>query len=566
MPDAHKTPSPLLFPTFTFAVFFAIVLTIGWLLHRHDDAWKLFMLGASYVFYGWITWWWVLLLFGSTIANWLLAMANKSAPDERTRKMTVRLAVAVNLAVLGLFKYFDFFINSVVDSLDSVGLSTGRPLLEVALPVGISFFTFQATSYVIDVHRNVISPASPIDFAVYLAFFPQLVAGPIVRASEFLPQLNKRLDPHSIDLTRALFLIGAGLFKKIVISTYMATEIVDQVFAAPNRYSAFEIIVAVYAYAVQIYADFSGYTDIAIGIALLMGFKFPDNFDRPYISVSIQDFWRRWHMTLSRWLRDYLYISLGGNRGGRNRRDRNLFLTMLLGGLWHGAAWTFVVWGVFHGAGLGLERRYHEAKKARAEAAAGSGPGGIPPDPAAADPWQGVQPPASGGPPESVPDMISWAMAPASDGSSPYPDGSGAVTAPPRHERAAPAPKPARVAQEPTEMQELVSRWLGRLFTFHFVCVGWVFFRAQSVDQALDILWRSITAWGGGTDAVSGLLLLTIAGALAAQFVPRVATANIQSDASRFPVWAQAAVFGVWLVIVDLLGPEGLAPFIYFQF
>jgi len=449
------------------------------------------MLGASYVFYGWITWWWVLLLVGSTVVNWGLAWVNSRLRGERARRVTVVAAVASNLALLGVFKYYDFFVNSVVDTFDSVGISTGRPLLEVALPVGISFFTFQAASYSIDVHRKVIEPAPPLDFAVYLAFFPQLVAGPIVRASEFLPQLQNRLDPRDIDMTRALVLIGVGLFKKIVISTYMATAIVDEVFAAPNRYSAPEIIVGVYAYAIQIYADFSGYTDIAIGIALVMGFRFPDNFDRPYQAVSIQDFWRRWHMTLSRWLRDYLYIPLGGNRGGRARRNRNLFLTMFLGGLWHGAAGTFVVWGAFHGAGMGIERHWQETREKRR---------------------------------------------------------------PPNYESiAAPSAAAAR-------------RWLGRLATFHFVCIGWVFFRAQTVDQALEMLWRSLTAWGGGTDAVNGLLLLTIAAALAAQFIPRVATANIQADASRLPIWVQGSIFGLWLVVVDVLGPEGLAPFIYFQF
>lgn len=516
----------MLFPTFTFALFFAIVLTVGWLLHRRDEQWKLFMLGASYIFYGWITWWWVLLLAASTLVNMMLAFANKAAPDERVRKSMVVAAVVFNLFILGIFKYFDFFVNSMVDAFDSIGVSTGRPLLEVALPVGISFFTFQAMSYVIDVHRNVISPADPLDFAVYLAFFPQLVAGPIVRASEFLPQLANRRDPRDIDLTRALFLIGAGMFKKVVISSYMANAIVDDAFAFPERFSAFELIIAIYAYAIQIYADFSGYTDIAIGIALLMGFRFPDNFDRPYQSVSIQDFWRRWHMTLSRWLRDYLYIALGGNRGGRNKRDRNLFLTMFLGGLWHGAAWTFVIWGTFHGLGLGIERRYHESKARQDK----------PPQPAT-DP----------GMPGS---MTDWATGNTNTA------GAGTATA----TGTSTEPEPTTVLSDTARI------WLGRLFTFHFVCVGWVFFRAQNVSQAFSILWRSITAWGGGTGAVSLLLVLTIAAALAAQFVPRVATANIQADASRLPVWAQASVFGLWLVLVDLLGPEGLAPFIYFQF
>jgi D-alanyl-lipoteichoic acid acyltransferase DltB (MBOAT superfamily) len=222
--------------------------------------------------------------------------------------------------------------------------------------VGISFFTFQAISYVADVYQHKVAPARWLDVAVYLAFFPHLVAGPIVRASEFLPQLYVPRVLARRDATRAAFLIGQGLFKKVVISSYVATAIVDPVFGVPTAHSAPEILLAIYGYAVQIYADFSGYTDMAIGIALLLGISFPQNFDRPYSAASLQDFWRRWHMTLSRWLRDYLYIPLGGSRHGSRQTYRNLLLTMTLGGLWHGAALTFVVWGLYHGAALCLER------------------------------------------------------------------------------------------------------------------------------------------------------------------------------------------------------------------
>ena len=215
-------------------------------------------------------------------------------------------------------------------------------MLVVTLPVGISFFTFMAISYVVDVYRGELEPPSLARFAVFLSFFPHLVAGPIVRASELLPQLERPRDPRAVDTSRAFYFILSGLFFKVVIANYLATHIVDEVFAAPNRHSSLEVLVGVYGYAVQIFADFFGYTNIAIGIALLLGFKFPQNFDSPYTAVSLQDFWRRWHMTLSRWLRDYLYIPLGGNRKGPLVTYRNLMLTMLLGGLWHGAAWTFV--------------------------------------------------------------------------------------------------------------------------------------------------------------------------------------------------------------------------------
>ena len=228
-----------------------------------------------------------------------------------------------------------------------------------------------AISYVVDTYRGELVPASLMRFAVFQAFFPHLVAGPIVRASELLPQLEQPRDPRRSTPSRAFFLILSGLFLKVVIANHLATHIVDDVFAAPNRHSSLEVLVAVYGYAVQIFADFCGYTNIAIGVALLLGFEFPQNFASPYTAVSLQDFWRRWHMTLSRWLRDYLYIPLGGNRKGRIFTYRNLMLTMLLGGLWHGAAWTFVVWGGIHGLGLAVERATRLAA-AHACAACGS--------------------------------------------------------------------------------------------------------------------------------------------------------------------------------------------------
>ena len=265
------------------------------------------------------------------------------------RRARIWLFVGANLGFLGYFKYYEFFTTSVNDTLRSMGFDWNPPLVQVILPIGISFFIFQALSYVIDAHRERLRPVSLLDFAVYLSFFPHLVAGPIVRASEFLPQLRERPDPRYLDRPRRSGLILAGMFKKVVISSFMANAIVEDVFNAPGNHSSAEIVISVYAYAIQIYADFSGYTDIAIGLALLLGIRFPQNFNSPYTALSIQDFWRRWHMTLSRWLRDYLYISLGGNRKGRVRTYVNLMLTMVIGGLWHGAAWTFVAWGAIHG-------------------------------------------------------------------------------------------------------------------------------------------------------------------------------------------------------------------------
>jgi D-alanyl-lipoteichoic acid acyltransferase DltB (MBOAT superfamily) len=260
--------------------------------------------------------------------------------------------VAGNLLTLGVFKYYSFFAQAVARVLESLSLGVPFPLLTIALPVGISFFTFQAISYTVDVKRGLIEPATLLDTAIYLSFFPHLVAGPIVRAREFLPQLATPRDPERVAVSSGLMLIGMGLVKKVVIADYLGRAVVDPVFAVPAAYHGPDVLFTSYAYAAQIYCDFSGYTDIAIGLALLMGFVFPQNFNSPYRATGFRDYWRRWHMTLSRFLRDFLYIPLGGSRKGKFKTYRNLFITMVLGGLWHGAAWTFVIWGAYHGVGL----------------------------------------------------------------------------------------------------------------------------------------------------------------------------------------------------------------------
>lgn len=471
----------MLFPTIQFAVFFAVVLTANWLLLPHRRAWKWFMLAASYFFYGAWDWRFVFLIVASTLINQATAGAMVRATDSRKRRSALALGVAANLGILGWFKYYGFFASSLINLLRPLGLDVPLPLLQITLPVGISFFTFQALSYVIDIYRGRQQQAPLLDFAVYLAFFPQLVAGPIVRSSEFMPQLHTAKDPRRVDATRAFALIAGGLFKKVVVANTLATAIVDPVFATPGRFSALEVLMGIYGYAVQIYADFSGYTDIAIGVALLMGFKFPDNFNSPYAAVSIQDFWRRWHMTLSRWLRDYLYIPLGGNRGTRAATYRNLALTMLLGGLWHGAAWTFVLWGAYHGALLAFERW-------RAEAA---------------------------------------------------PDTQAALDTP-------------------------GGRTIRRVVTFHLVCLGWVLFRADSMARVGEILGR-LGEWGPAPAVTPVVLALVVLG-IAIQYVPSDIRGRTLTAFSRLgPVPATVALGG-FLLILDGLGPEGVAPFIYFQF
>ena len=346
----------MVFPSFEFAFFFPVVLALSWALMPHPKLWKPFALAASYLFYAAASPRYCVLLAAITLANQIGAVLVYRSRDDRSRKWITAITVAVDLGLLGVFKYYGFFVDEWGRFLDALGLGMPLPLLTLALPIGLSFITFQAISYVVDVKRRVIPPAATLDLAIYLSFFPHVVAGPIVRAREFIPQLSKPRDPRNVAVGAAVVLIALGLVKKVALADYLAREVVDPVFGVPEAYAAPDVALAAYAYAAQIYCDFSGYTDIAIGVALLMGFVFPQNFNSPYRATSFRDFWRRWHMTLSRFLRDFLYIPLGGNRGGKWKTARNLMLTMVLGGLWHGAAWGFVLWGALHGAGLGVER------------------------------------------------------------------------------------------------------------------------------------------------------------------------------------------------------------------
>ena len=347
----------MLFPTVDFAIFFPIVLALSWALMKRPVLWKPLIIVASYVFYGAADPIFCLLLAGVTVVNQAAALLMARTGEEGRRKLIVGAAVAIDLAVLATFKYYTFFVDEVGDTLDAIGLGLPLPLLTIALPIGISFYTFQAITYVVDVKRGDAEAASHLDAALYLSFFPQLVAGPIVRASEFLPQLKAPRDPAKVAAGAGMALIALGLVKKVLIADSLARDLVDPVFAVPQAYQSLDLALAGYGWAVQVYCDFSGYTDIAIGVALLMGFNFPQNFDRPFRSLGFREFWRRWHMTLARFLRDYLYIPLGGNRKGQLRTNFNLFVTMTLGGLWHGANWPSVLWGAYNGVGLVGEHR-----------------------------------------------------------------------------------------------------------------------------------------------------------------------------------------------------------------
>src|SRR5580692_2552069 len=340
----------MLFPTVEYALFFLAVLLVSWSLHRLNGAHRLFLLLASYLFYGFWDWSYVPLLFGISLVSSIVAQHIQANSEERVRKIWLIAGVVICLSTLAYFKYTSFFFTTALDLWAHIGRPPRIRIPSPLLPLGVSFFVFHAISLVMDAYRRKLRQrVRMLDALLYVAFFPQLIAGPILRASSFLPQLNVPRNPKAIRVNRALLLIVAGLFKKVAISNLLATRLVEQVFAAPEAFSRGDVLLAIYGYAAQIYCDFSGYTDIAIGCAMLLGYRFPRNFNAPYTATNPQDFWRRWHISLSSWLRNYLYIPLGGSRGAAARTCVNLMITMLLGGLWHGAAWTFVVWGALHG-------------------------------------------------------------------------------------------------------------------------------------------------------------------------------------------------------------------------
>ncbi len=462
----------MLFNSLQFVVFFLPVVLIALGLVRRSWLWtRVVFLVASYWFY--MAWNppFVLLLMGSTIVDYFVALWLDRLERPLHRRLLVTVSCVVNLSVLGFFKYGNFLVTSAFTVLP------GDPpfkefFANIVLPMGISFYTFQTMSYTIDVYRRV-CPAekSLLDFALYVTFFPQLVAGPILRAPDFLSQLKREPRGTSEDWQIAIDRIARGFFKKVVIADGLATY-VDTVYANPEAYGAANQVLATYAYAFQIYCDFSGYSDIAIGLGRLFGFKFIENFRSPYIARGPSDFWERWHISLSTWLRDYLYISIGGSRGSSAKTYRNLFITMALGGLWHGAAWTFVIWGAYHGIWLIIHRAFFRGRPLR------------------------------------IPALVS------------------------------------------------------SLVTFHLVCLGWMAFRAESIDK-LAIALRNLTDFRTPVQAIPfdiGVLLAIAAASHVLGAVPRLKTA-----------WA-GSYFGVkatWyamVIVAIFLRASSAQRFIYFQF
>ncbi|MCU0362391.1 MAG: MBOAT family protein [Bacteroidales bacterium] len=369
----YDPQKPFIFTSPSFWLFMLVALLFFSLVYRRKVARNSYLFLISLFFYYKTGGLFLLLLILVTITDYLAAILINRAERRNSKRFFLLLSLVSNLGMLAYFKYSAFIVSTVnnifgssfrvydyLAELSNTLLGTSFSIDSIILPVGISFFTFQSLSYTIDVYRRKLEPVrNIIDFGFYVSFFPQLVAGPIVRASEFIPQLRAGFSLTEREAAHALFLISKGLVKKIVISDFIALNLIDRVFASPGSFSGFENLVAIYGYGLQIYCDFSGYTDIAIGIALFFGFRLPINFNSPYKAADIADFWRRWHISLSRWLRDYLYIPLGGNRKGWFRTGINLMITMTLGGLWHGASLRFIIWGALHGAALALTKTFN---------------------------------------------------------------------------------------------------------------------------------------------------------------------------------------------------------------
>jgi D-alanyl-lipoteichoic acid acyltransferase DltB (MBOAT superfamily) len=373
----------MLFNSPVYGVFLLVTYAAFWGLRRRPILRPLFLIAASYTFYfvgtydaateqdvplgpiGWTLLCVAIIFFGSTL-DYFVGRALGRTENPTTRKLLLLASILYYLGVLSVFKYWNFGVDSIAQAAEWAGITIAPAHLRLVLPFGISFFTFETMSYTIDVYRRELPPADRyLDYLLFVCFFPHLVAGPIVRPKSMLPQL--RAEPVASDALKAegLFLIATGLCKKIVIGDFLSLNLVNRVFDNPERFSSLEVLVAVYAYAIKIYADFSGYSDVAIGSAKLFGYELPLNFDAPYISSNLQEFWHRWHISLSTWLRDYLYVPLGGNRGGTWRTYRNLMLTMVLGGLWHGASWTFVIWGTLHGGALAVNRMWQRSRRSK---------------------------------------------------------------------------------------------------------------------------------------------------------------------------------------------------------
>jgi alginate O-acetyltransferase complex protein AlgI len=364
-----------------FAIFLLVVLLLNWVLRPAKMLYRWFLLAACYVFYGSLSLQFLLLLVHFSVWTWLLGLGIGVVSRSWVRRGLLSAHVTIAIGGLVFFKYYDLFYESLSPVLAHLGIGNCLPDLDLALPVGISFFTFQGLSYAIDVFRDPQRAVrNPLDVFIFVAFFPTILCGPIMRCADFVPQIgNMRIDRNSS--SRAFVLIVTGLAKKLVVSSYLFEHVVQPVFESPGDFSSVSAAIGALGYSIQILCDFSGYTDLVTGVALLMGYTIPLNFNSPYSARNLREFWHRWHMSLSFWLRDYLYVPLGGNRHGLIRKYLNIMITMTLGGLWHGAHWNFLVWGCFHGAGLVVSHLFADLSRKGAAGRVGmavpgpSGPG-----------------------------------------------------------------------------------------------------------------------------------------------------------------------------------------------
>ncbi len=471
----------MLFNSFEYACLLVVALALSWFAVKRHKLRVTILLAASYLFYASWNAKYLLLIFFSSSLDYTIGRLLMRAEGRGPRRALLAVSVVVNLGVLCAFKYFNFFSAEVVALFATFGIKASAAHLDVLLPVGISFYTFQTLSYTIDVYRRQLEPVkSYLEYLLFVSFFPQLVAGPIVRAKTLLPQIAGRPRLTSEQGSRAIYRIGLGLVKKIAIADFLGAHIVDPVFSNPEMYSSLEALLAAYAYAFQIYADFSAYSDIAIGSARLLGFEIPENFRAPYRAANLREFWQRWHISLSTWLRDYLYIPLGGSRGISVRTYVNLMVTMLLGGLWHGAAMTFVAWGAIHGAALVITRFVQRFGRTR-------------------------------------------------------------------------------------DIQAGLRRAVGVFFTFHVVTAAWVFFRAQSFENAAQI-FETIAAFEPGTANIKLPVLGVLTIAALTHWIPEDWMNRAGQTFHSIPAPLQAALLVAAIIAVQQVARTDVAPFIYFQF
>jgi alginate O-acetyltransferase complex protein AlgI len=468
----------MLFTEFRFFLFMILVFVVYWSI-TNNNARKLFLLICSYIFYSAWDWRFLSLIIISTLIHFIAGQKIYAEKDKTIRKIWLLSSVAASLIILAFFKYFNFFVDSLNSLFGLIGAEILIKNMGIILPIGISFYTFHTLTYTIDIYNGVLKPQKKFfDVALFVTFFPLLVAGPIIRAKDFLPQLSEIRVFRSVNVKYFIALFICGLFKKAVIADHIA-PIADQFFSSPESYSLLSSYVIIISYAVQIYCDFSGYSDIAIACAGLLGYELCENFSHPYFSKNIREFWRRWHISLSTWFRDYCYIPLGGKNPKKLITYKNLLITMLLCGLWHGASWNFVFWGGYHGIGLILHRQwYHLTSNMK---------------------------------------LLNKLIAP-----------------------------------------------LAPLVTFYYVCIGWIFFRANDTHSCFAILKSVIFFNSSGQATIENNIIFI---GILLPLIHLLSYKKLGKNLfNRLPGWSAAIILGASFYITIMFSQFTYPPFIYFQF